>query len=98
MPDFVAEVVAEPGAISALTERVSGHLADLGVDARTTHHVALVLDELLMNIASHGGGGQTQAVVRLTVTPDRVDGQVLDGGAQFDPSRPRNIDVSAKLE
>ena len=45
MADFVADVVAEQDAISALSERAATFLAGEGVDARATHHVALLLDE-----------------------------------------------------
>jgi anti-sigma regulatory factor (Ser/Thr protein kinase) len=95
MADFAADVVAEPDAISALSERATAFLAGEGVDARAAHHVALVIDELLTNLACHGGGAKTSACVRLTVRPDRVDAQVSDYGAQFDPRKTPDIDLSA---
>jgi anti-sigma regulatory factor (Ser/Thr protein kinase) len=98
MADFVADVVAEPDAISALSERAAAFLAGEGVDARATHHVALVIDELLTNVATHGAGAKTPARVRLTVWPDRVHAQVSDYGAQFDPRTAQNIDLSAAAE
>jgi serine/threonine-protein kinase RsbW len=98
MVDFVAEVEAETDAISALTERASAFLVDAGVDARAAHHVALVLDELLTNVASHAGGDHSPATVRISISPDRIDAQVTDSGAGFDPRPPRNIDLSASVE
>jgi serine/threonine-protein kinase RsbW len=95
MADFVADVVAEPDAISALSERAAAFLAGEGVDARASHHVALVIDELLTNVATHGGGAKTAACIRLTVGPNWVHAQVSDNGAQFDPRTTRNIDLSA---
>jgi serine/threonine-protein kinase RsbW len=85
MADFAADIIAGPEAIAALTDRAQAFLAESGVDARAAHHVALVLDELLSNCVSHGGGNTTPASVRLLVQPDRVDGQICDCGAEFDP-------------
>jgi anti-sigma regulatory factor (Ser/Thr protein kinase) len=98
MADFVADVVAEPDAISALSERATAFLAGEGVDARASHHVALVIDELLTNVAAHGGGARTRACIRLTVWPDRVHAEVSDYGAQFDPRTTRNIDLSVAAD
>jgi anti-sigma regulatory factor (Ser/Thr protein kinase) len=96
MADFVAAVMPEPEAISDLTERAQTFLAESGVDARAAHHVALVLDELLTNLASHGAG-KAPASVRLTVADDRVDAEVVDSGAPFDPRRAPNVDVSVPV-
>jgi serine/threonine-protein kinase RsbW len=96
--DFDADLVAEPDAIAALSERAAAFLAEAGVDARAAYHVALVIDELLSNVASHGGGPATPASVRLTVSPDRVHAQVADQGAPFDPRTADHVDVSAAVE
>jgi len=98
MADFVADLIAEPEAVSRLTEQAAKFLAANGVDAHATHHVALVLDELLVNVSSHSATGKAPASVRLTVRPDRVDAQVSDCGAKFDPRCPPNIDVTATVE
>jgi serine/threonine-protein kinase RsbW len=96
MVHFVADVMTEPLAISALTERAQKFLAEAGVDARAAHHVVLVIDELLTNAASHGKHGAL-ATVRLVVEPDRVDAQILDSGAKFDPRGESNIDLAASV-
>jgi len=98
MADFVAELTAKPDAISALTERTARFLADSGVDARAVHHVALVLDELLTNVATHGGSAETPVSIRLTISLDRVTAEVVDGGMMFDPRVERNLDISAGVE
>ena len=98
MADFAAELTARQDAISALTERVATFLADSGVDARAAHHMALVLDELLTNVATHGGAIEAPISVSLTISPDRVAAEVVDGGAMFDPRVARNRDVSARVE
>lgn len=97
MADFVADLTPEPAAISALTERASAFLTDRGVDERAVHHVALVLDELLTNVAIHSGVSGL-ASVRLTIVPERISAEVLDGGAIFDPRLGRNANVSADLD
>jgi serine/threonine-protein kinase RsbW len=97
MADFTAELVATQEAISALTERATAFLAAAGVDARAVHHVALVLEELLTNVAVHGGAGAPVSV-SLAITPDRVSAEVMDGGAVFDPRVQQNPDLSAGVE
>jgi serine/threonine-protein kinase RsbW len=98
MADFAAEVMAEPHAISALSESVAAFLAGSGVDDRAVHHVALVLEELLTNLASYGSMGKAQASVRLTVGADRVDAQLWDCGMEYDPRRTPDVDVSKGIE
>jgi serine/threonine-protein kinase RsbW len=98
MADFAAELTAKQDAISALTERVATFLADSGVDARAAHHMALVLDELLTNVAVHGGAIEAAVSVRLTVSPERLTAEVVDDGAMFDPRVERTLDVSASVE
>jgi serine/threonine-protein kinase RsbW len=97
MADFAAELTATPDAISALTERATAFLAESGVDARAAHHVALVLDELLTNLAAYGGA-EAAVSVSMTVSPERVTAEVLDGGAIFDPRVERTLDLSAGTE
>jgi len=98
MADFVAELTAGHEEISALTERAATFLADSGVDARAVHHVALVLDELLTNVATYGGTSETAISVRLTLSPDRVTAEVVDGGMMFDPRAAPDLDLSAGIE
>jgi anti-sigma regulatory factor (Ser/Thr protein kinase) len=98
MADFAADLIAKQDAISALTERVAAFLADAGVDARATHHMSLVLEELLTNVATHGGVSEAPVSVSLTISPDRVTAEVVDGGAMFDPRAERNLDGTAGVE
>jgi serine/threonine-protein kinase RsbW len=98
MADFLAELTAKPDAISALTGQVAEFLDTGGVDARAVHHVALVLDELLTNVASYGGTIDAPVSVRLTILPDRVSAEIVDGGMMFDPRVERNVDLSASVE
>jgi serine/threonine-protein kinase RsbW len=98
MADFVADLTAKQDAISTLTKRVAAFLADSGVDARAAHHMALVLDELLTNVAVHSGAIEPAVSVRLTISPERLTAEVVDDGAMFDPRVVRNLDVSAGVQ
>ena len=81
---FEAELLPQPEAISALTERVMGYLSEAGVDARAAHHVALVFDELLTNLGSHGGSPDRPAAVRIVVESDKIRAEIRDSGPAFD--------------
>ena len=98
MADFVAELTAKPDAISALIQRVTKFLTESGVDARAVHHVALVLDELLTNVATYGGTVETPVSIRMTILPDRVTAEVVAGGAMFDPSVDQDLEIFASFE
>jgi serine/threonine-protein kinase RsbW len=98
MADFSAELTPGTDAISELIERVTAFLTDAQVDKRATHHVALVLEELLTNAATHGGSPATAVSISVTVSPARVSGEVVDGGKTFDPSRERDADLSGDAD
>ena len=98
MGDFFVDLPVEPAAISSVTERAQAFLEESGVDARAAHHVALVLDELLTKVATHGGAMEGPASVRLGVLPDRVMGEVIDCGPPFDPRQQRRVDVSTETQ
>jgi serine/threonine-protein kinase RsbW len=95
MADFVAEVTARTDAISDLTGQVMAFLAKARVDRRAAHHAALVLHELLANVAAHGGAPEAKVSVSIAILPARVTGEVVDGGKMFDPSLARDVDLSA---
>lgn len=90
MTRLVCDVIAEPSAISALTEQVTDFLGKAGVDERCAHHIAIALDEVLTNVATHGGAPLTSASVSVEVHADRVSAEVLDHGAPFDPRQARD--------
>jgi serine/threonine-protein kinase RsbW len=98
MSQFEEDVATEPAAIADSTERVSEFLQGAGVDARATHHVVLVLEELLTNIATHGGGPTIPTKVRIAVEAGRVAGEIFDSGSPFDPRQGPPPDLTARLE
>src|SRR5262245_35167383 len=95
---FEADVMPQPEAISALTERAIDYLSENGVDARAAHHVGLALDELLANLGSHGGSADRPANVRIVIEPDKVRTQVRDTGAEFDIRKAADPVLSDNIE
>lgn len=85
MLQFETSVLAKPEAMSDLTDRVMTFLSEQGVDTRATHHVALVFEEILGNLATHGNCPDMPANVAVTISPDKVIGEVTDAGPPFDP-------------
>jgi anti-sigma regulatory factor (Ser/Thr protein kinase) len=95
---FTAEIRAEPIAISALTEQAMEYLGGAGVDARATHHVALVIDEMLTNVVSHGAAPGGTVGVKIDILPDRVKAEILDPGLPFDPRAAPGPDLETDVE
>lgn len=91
------DVIMAAPAISDFTEQASDFLAENGVDSRAVHHVALVLDEMLINLAMHGGLADRTVSVRLSIEPAAVQGEIVDGGKPFDPRATADPDVTAKM-
>jgi anti-sigma regulatory factor (Ser/Thr protein kinase) len=82
---FESSIPATPEAVSELTEKVMAFLSENGVEPRPTHHVALVLDEILTNLGTHGKCRDQLVRITVSVEPDKVIGQVVDRGPPFDP-------------
>jgi serine/threonine-protein kinase RsbW len=98
MAPLETEVLATPEAIAALTEKVQAFLGEQHVDARATHHVALVIEELVTNLGTHGNCRETPAKIKLVVEPRQVTGEILDTGPPFDLRSAPDPDVEAPLE
>jgi anti-sigma regulatory factor (Ser/Thr protein kinase) len=82
---FEADTLATSDAITDLTDQIMTFLSDHGVEGRATHHAALVLNEVLTNLGTHGGCRDRVAKVAVVVEPDRVTGEIVDAGPPFDP-------------
>jgi anti-sigma regulatory factor (Ser/Thr protein kinase) len=91
------EVIMMPSEIGAFTEQTSDFLTEHGVDARAVHHVALVLDEMLTNLATHAGLSGQAVSVRLSIDAGDVRGEIVDRGVPFDPRNSADPDVTAGL-
>jgi serine/threonine-protein kinase RsbW len=85
MSGFAASVLAQPALVAELNARVLDFLQRQQVDARAANHVALVIEEVLTNIGTHGRCTDRPVQVALTVAPGRVDGEIVDTGLPFDP-------------
>lgn len=85
MTRFETNTLATPEAISDLTDDVMAFLGDQGVETRIIHHTALVLNELLTNLGTHGDCPDRPAKIALVVQPDAVAGEIVDAGPPFDP-------------
>jgi serine/threonine-protein kinase RsbW len=82
---FETNILATPEAISDLTERIMAFLDAQGVEGRPTHHTALILEEVLTNLATHGDCRDRPARVAVTIEPEKVIGEIVDTGPAFDP-------------
>jgi anti-sigma regulatory factor (Ser/Thr protein kinase) len=98
MTIFEAKVLPRAQEISELTERVGEFLEGAGVDARATHHVAMILDELLTNLGTHGGAINEPATVRISLESNRVIVEVTDSGRPFDPRAAPEPDLTTSIE
>jgi anti-sigma regulatory factor (Ser/Thr protein kinase) len=95
MSGFATSALATPEAISRTVEDVMAFLARENVDARATHHVALVIEEMLANLGTHGDCRDTPARITLEVEPARVKGEIVDRGPAFDPLTAPEPDLDA---
>jgi len=82
---FEASTLATGDAITDLTDQVMAFLSSHGVETRATHHTALVLNEVLTNLGTHGDCRDRAARIALVVEPDKVTGEIVDAGPPFDP-------------
>jgi serine/threonine-protein kinase RsbW len=97
MPPLETEVLATPEAIAELTDRVLAFLKEEQVEARATHHVALIVEELVTNLGTHGNCDEKPARIKLMVEPTQVKGEILDTGPPFDPRTAPDPDVEASV-
>jgi anti-sigma regulatory factor (Ser/Thr protein kinase) len=98
MTALEASALANPQAISRVLDDVMGFLQREGVDARATHHVALVIDEIVANLGMHGGCYDKPARITVSVEPLRVRGEIIDQGPAFDPRSTPAPDPTAPFE
>jgi len=98
MTIFEAQARAQPQEISTLGVRVEDFLQSAGVDGRARYHVAMLLEELLANLGTHGGAPDAPASVRITVEPAHVRVELRDQGAAFDPRSAPEPDLTTSIE
>jgi anti-sigma regulatory factor (Ser/Thr protein kinase) len=98
MMRFEAQVRARPPEVTQFIDRLAGFFDRAGVDQRAAHHVAMILDELLTNLGTHGGVTETPAAVAVAVEPACVRVEFRDSGPPFDPRSAPDPDVTAPIE
>ncbi|AXK82952.1 ATP-binding protein [Pseudolabrys taiwanensis] len=98
MAPLEIEVLATSEAISALTEKVLAYLEEQQVDSRAAHHVALVVEEIVTNLGTHGNCRDKPAKIRLMVEPAQVTGEIIDTGPPFDLRLAPDPAIEAPLE
>ena len=98
MTQFAVDVLVSPEAISELTGTLMNFLNGQHVDARATHHVAMIVEEFLTNLATHGNCRDKPARIAVTVEPSRVQGEIVDRGPPYDPRQAPapNLDLAAE--
>ena len=90
-----ATALATPVEISQIVGDVLDFLARENVDARATHHAALVIEEVLSNLGTHGGCRDKPARITVSIEPSRVRGEIIDRGPPFDPRDARASGAAA---
>jgi serine/threonine-protein kinase RsbW len=86
-----------------LLDQVEAAMTELGYPPRDAMGLRLALEEAIVNGLRHGNGGDPskQVVVRYSVGPEEMLGEVEDEGPGFDPERvpdptaPENLDKSS---
>lgn len=94
---FEASILPVTAEISGLTEQVMEFLQAGAVDTRAINHVALALEELLTNLATHGNCADKPTAVRLTIESDRVKAEVVDTGPFFDLRQAAQPDTTSDI-
>ena len=98
MSSFQTDVLATPEAIADLVNQVRSSLQAQGVDPRATHHVVMILDEVVTNLGEHGNCRDQPAQIRLSVEPALVHGEIRDTGPHFDPRHAPLPDLQVDLQ
>lgn len=91
-------VLATPESIAQLTGELLSFLKRENVDTRATHHVALVVEEVMTNLGTHGNCRDKPARVTVTIESKQVRGEIVDSGPPFDPRQAPAPNLEAPSE
>lgn len=94
------EFDAELGALQSADQRLEDFSRQMGWTDQALFQVRLVVEELLMNIISHGSDGQRRPRIRLQLAQDGdlLTLEIADDGIAFDPLQAPPPDLEAALE
>jgi len=83
--------------LRALLDAIEAQLADGDVPQAAVAPVLIACDEILSNVVNHGGA-DAGVEVAVRVRDGRVDVEVVDAGAPFDPTAAATPDTDLALE
>jgi sigma-B regulation protein RsbU (phosphoserine phosphatase) len=92
-------VRATLGELEGLLDWIGETLKDAALPPKVRNHIAVVVEELFVNIASYAyPGGEGNAVIRLHHDDTRLALQFEDTGVAFDPLQQEAPDTKAGIE
>ena len=98
MSELKATALATPEGIAQLTDDLMSFLQREKVDRRATHHVALVVEEVMTNLGTHGNCRDKPARITVTIEPKQIKGEIIDTGPEFDPRQAPAPNLEASAE
>jgi serine/threonine-protein kinase RsbW len=90
-------VLPDVADISARVQEIQAFLRSHHVDDLTTDNVAVVIEELMTNMATHGGSERPIALT-IAIAPGLVQGRIVDHGIAYDPRTGPGVDIGQPLE
>ena len=91
-------VPGERGRLAEALDAIGAHLRSAGIDAGRIHDAQVIVEELVCNVMDHGAqAGVDQLVLGLSVDAGRVQLEVRDNGAAYDPLAHPPPDLDADI-
>jgi len=78
-------VAPDPQEVPRLLEAIEGFASGISLTARTTNRLAVVVEELVANVAMHAPSA-TRVGITVALRGDRLEVTVEDDGPGFDPT------------
>ena len=104
MPNRTLVIRLEPriDAVPDMLDRLEAYAGEAKIPPKTAYRLAVVCEELAVNVAMHGTGGEHGATyVEIKIRQDgdhRLHLSVEDDGRPFDPLAHAAPDISAELD
>ncbi|WP_340317582.1 ATP-binding protein [Rhizorhabdus argentea] len=93
--EFARTLPATCAAVPGLLDAIQAWLEEAGVPMAEGARTMIALDEILSNIAMHGGGTMD---ISLTLADRTIHAAIADDGPAFDPLARPEPDTAASLE
>jgi len=91
-------VAATGAGVRRAAEAFEAFIAGRAVPDGVRRRCLVALDELLSNVARHGNPEATEAIVTFALQPDRLEIEVADTSAAFDPLQQPPPDRTSGVE